>query len=98
MKLRTSGSKHAATIKSFITHDPGPAPDFGAGAVDVMLDRYVCWREECAAVQQAYRRWSNAARAERQPAYGRYLAAVKREEHAAARYEHQLGWVRRICT
>jgi hypothetical protein len=94
MKLRTSGSKHAAKIKSFVPCETA----VGAGAVDVMLDRYVCWREECAAVQQAYQRWSDAARAEREPAYGRYVAAVTREEHAAARYERQLGWVRRICT
>ena len=94
MKLRTSDSNHAAKINSFVTCETA----LGAGAVDVMLDRYVCWREECAAVQQAYKRWSVAARAEREPAYGRYLAAVTREERAAALYERQLGWVRRICT
>jgi hypothetical protein len=85
---------HAAKIKSFITRETA----FGAGAVDVMLHRYVCWREECAAVQQAYQRWSDASRAERDPAYGRYLAALTREEHAAALYERQLGLVRRIHT
>ncbi len=92
MNLRTSGSKHAT--KSFITRDP----TFEAGAVDVMLHRYVCWREECAAVEQAYQRWADAAPADREPAYDRYVTAVTREEHAAGLYERQLGWVRRIRT
>lgn len=90
MKLRTSGSKQAEKT----TRDAAP----GVGAVDMLLDRYVSWREDCAAVQQAYQRWSDAARVDREPAYGRYVAALRREEHAAALYEHQLGWVRRICT
>jgi len=37
-------------------------------------------------------------RPEREPAYGRYLAALRREEHAAGLYERQLDWVRRVCT
>jgi hypothetical protein len=94
MNLRTSGSKRAAKIKSSVSHETA----LGEAAVDVMLHRYVCWREECAVVDQAYRRWSEAARAEREPAYGRYLAALRREEHAAGLYERQLDWVRRVCT
>ena len=83
--------KHAAKIKSFITRETG----FGASAVDVLMHRYVSWREECAAVQQTYQRWSDATRAERDSAYCRYLSALTREEHAAGLYERQLGLVSR---
>jgi hypothetical protein len=95
MNLRTSRSRRAAKINSPGTHETALG---AARAVDVMLYRYVCWREECAAVNQAYQRWSDAPRADREPAYRRYLAALTREEHAAGLYQRQLGWVSLICT
>jgi hypothetical protein len=54
--------------------------------VDAMIDHYVSWREECAAVALAYENWSSAARRDAALAYSAYLAALDREEHAAASY------------
>ena len=65
--------------------------------VDVLLTDYVSWREECAAVSMAYRRWTDAGPARRSGAYEEYLAALDREELAADAYERQLRVVRRVC-
>jgi hypothetical protein len=65
-------------------------------AVDVLLKDYVSWREECAAVWLAYRRWTEAAHAWRAAAYVEYAAALDREELAAGVYARQLRVVRRV--
>jgi len=54
--------------------------------IDAMMDRYVSWREECAAVEKAYRDWLSARREDRATAFATYSAALDREEHAAAAY------------
>jgi hypothetical protein len=65
-------------------------------AVDVLLEDYVSWREECAAVWLAYRRWVDADHARRLGAYTEYAAALNREELAAGVYARQLRLVRRV--
>jgi hypothetical protein len=65
-------------------------------AVDVLLEDYVSWREECAAVWLAYQRWTAAGRARRAPAYAEYAAALDREESAARVYARQLRLVRHV--
>jgi hypothetical protein len=65
-------------------------------AVDVLLEDYVSWREECAAVWLAYQRWTEAGRARRDPAYAEYAAALDREELAASVYARQLWLVWRV--
>jgi hypothetical protein len=47
---------------------------------------YVEWREECAAVWDAYGRWASAPAGERTRAYAAYPAALDREEAAANVY------------
>ena len=54
--------------------------------IDALMDGYVGWREECAAVEEAYRDWLAAGRENRSSAFAAYSAALDREEHAAARY------------
>jgi hypothetical protein len=61
--------------------------------VDELLDLYISWREECAAVAASYQNWSASERRDNQLAFSAYLAAVDREEHAAATYR---GLVERI--
>ena len=65
-------------------------------AVDVLLEDYVSWREECAAVSSAYQRWAEAGRARRAQAYAEYATALDREELAAGVYARQLWLVRRV--
>ena len=62
--------------------------------VDELMDLYISWREECAAVAASYENWSASERRDNQLAFSAYLAAVDREEHAAATYR---GLVERIA-
>jgi hypothetical protein len=55
--------------------------------VDAVLDAYIAWREETAAVEAAYRKWLGAGREERALAFAAYSAALDREEYAAAEYQ-----------
>jgi hypothetical protein len=61
------------------------------GLIDALLERYVSWREECITVRETYRRWTSAQCSESRLAYGAYLAALDREEHAARSYAFQIG-------
>jgi hypothetical protein len=54
--------------------------------IDAMMDGYIGWREECAAVEKAYRDWLGARREDRAAAFAAYSAALDREEYAAAQY------------
>ena len=54
--------------------------------VDELMDLYISWREECDAVAASYENWSAAERRDNQLGFSAYLAAVDREEHAAATY------------
>jgi hypothetical protein len=51
-----------------------------------VMNGYVNWREESAAVGVAYRHWQRAGRDHRARAYEAYLAALDREEGAAEAY------------
>ncbi len=55
--------------------------------VDALLDRYVEWRDECAAVHGAYQQWISSDRADHGLAYAAYRAALDREQKAAAVYQ-----------
>jgi hypothetical protein len=66
-------------------------------SIDALLERYVRWREECAAVQRTYLGWVEADRSQRRLAYAGYIAALDREERAADAYADQIERVGRIC-
>ena len=55
--------------------------------VDEMMDDYVSWREACAAVALAYENWKCAERQDKKHALSVYVAALDREEQAAAAYQ-----------
>jgi hypothetical protein len=57
------------------------------------MDAYLDWRDQCAAVSDAYRRWADAGGADVGSAWRAYEAALEREEHASALYDEG---VRRI--
>jgi hypothetical protein len=54
--------------------------------IDAVMDGYVSWREESAAVEEAYRTWRGAPPAQRSIAFEDYFAALDREEQAASKY------------
>jgi hypothetical protein len=54
--------------------------------VDLAVDAYVSWREECRAVRNAYLAWRHARAAEAAVAFDAYEAALDREEVAAGVY------------
>jgi hypothetical protein len=54
--------------------------------VDVLMEIYVDWREESAALEEAYRRWSTAPEHDRPLAFAAYKAALDREEWASVVY------------
>jgi len=61
---------------------------------DHAFDAYVCWREECVAVDRAYSAWTSARLADAALAFDAYTDALDREEWAAniyARLMRQLG-------
>jgi hypothetical protein len=59
--------------------------------IDAVMDGYVSWREECAAVHAAYREWLRAGPARRALAFEDYRAALDREERAASEYQRLLA-------
>lgn len=58
--------------------------------VNAAMDAYLDWREECAAVSDAYRRWADAGEAGVAPAWWAYEAALDREERASALYDEAI--------
>lgn len=57
---------------------------------DDLIDGYVGWREQTAAVASAYARWKETPADGRAAAFDEYLTALNREEEAAAAYQHLL--------
>jgi hypothetical protein len=54
---------------------------------DAYIESYVDWREGCADVDAAYRRWALSEPRDRDLAFLAYRAALDREEKAALVYE-----------
>ena len=54
---------------------------------DAYIESYVDWREGCADVHTAYRRWTLSDPRDRDLAFLAYRAALDREEKAALVYE-----------
>lgn len=57
---------------------------------DSIVLAYSEWRNECAAVRDAYRRWACARALDERAAFDAYAAALDREERAATRYARLL--------
>lgn len=54
------------------------------------------WREECAAVASSYENWSRAESGDRALAFSAYVAALDREELAAASYRRLIAEIVQI--
>ena len=54
--------------------------------VDKLMEAYVAWREACLSVSDAYARWTSETGIRATVAFGSYMAALDREEDAAAVY------------
>jgi hypothetical protein len=64
--------------------------------VDALIGHYVSWREECAAVAASYESWSRAETGDRALAFSAYVAALDREELAAASYRRVIAEIAQI--
>ena len=64
---------------------------YSSSLIDAVMDGYVAWREESAAVEVAYADWVRAAPGERGPAFVTYFAALDREERAADTYKRLIS-------
>ncbi|WP_028060741.1 hypothetical protein [Candidatus Solirubrobacter pratensis] len=58
--------------------------------IDDVMDAYIAWREESAAVDCSYERWIVACSSDMACAHAAYVAALDREERASVAYEHSL--------
>ena len=58
---------------------------------DEILDLYLDWREQAAAVEDAYETWAGAPAGEGGRWFAVYLAALDREEAAARSYAYALA-------
>jgi hypothetical protein len=58
--------------------------------IDDVMDAYIAWREESAAVEAAYARWKAGISSETARTFAAYIAALDREERASAGYERAL--------
>lgn len=56
------------------------------GLVDEMLFYYIGWRQDAAAVADAYSRWCFAPGGQEASRFSAYMAALDREESSAANY------------
>src|SRR6476620_10906546 len=65
--------------------------------VNLAVDAYVAWREECVAVRAAYFTWKHARAAEAARALHAYETALDREELAAKVYAEVVGRVGQVA-
>jgi hypothetical protein len=63
--------------------------------IDDLMDLYVEWREECAAVREAYAHWAHVPSMQKEPAFVAYRFALDREERASAVYADRVDHVAR---
>jgi hypothetical protein len=69
---------------------PEDSPANLIALVDQLIAAYVTWRAESSAVTRSYGLWSTCDRRHRDAAFGVYVAALDREEQAAATYRRLL--------
>jgi len=65
--------------------------------IDDIMDRYIMWREQAAAVRLAYEAFARVrTRIERSTAFGALNAALDQEQSAAEEYAEFLAYVTRV--
>jgi hypothetical protein len=60
--------------------------ELAAGLTDEILASYMGWRNDAAAVADAYRVWQRAPAAQKAAHFAAYMVALDNEEAAATRY------------
>jgi hypothetical protein len=63
---------------------------------DEIIDLYLAWREEAAAVADAYALWADATADNKAARFAAFTAAIDREEAAARSYADVLGNGKRV--
>ena len=58
--------------------------------INQVVDAYAGWRDQCSAVDLAYRHWAAGQGQDAAVWYMAYSAALAREEHAAERYAQSI--------
>jgi hypothetical protein len=66
--------------------------------VDGLIDAYVTWREACLRVGDAYGSWASETGLGATSAFGRYMAALDREERAAEVYAEMVRRAVRLAS
>jgi len=83
---------------NIVVMQPVAARSFADAVRERLLDeafgRYLDWRDECAMVEAAYRDWSNGSGGAL--SFAVYVAALDREERAAAGYQTVLDEAHRM--
>jgi hypothetical protein len=65
--------------------------------VDEAMERYVEWREECVAVEDAYANWTNSPTEAAELPFAAYSAALDREQSAATVYGRAIERLAQSC-
>ena len=65
--------------------------------VDAVVDAYIDWRTQAAAVARAHRRWNEAPTDDRTLAFAAFSAALDREERAADLFAELVGCAERTA-
>ena len=64
--------------------------------IDALIRHYVSWREDCAALASSYENWTCAESGDEGLAFSAYVAALDREELAAASYRRLIAEIEQI--
>jgi hypothetical protein len=64
--------------------------------VDALIGHYVSWRQERAAVASSYEDWNHAESGDDAVAFNAYVAALEREELAAASYRRLIAEIEQL--
>jgi hypothetical protein len=64
--------------------------------VDALIGHYVSWQEESAAVASSYENWNRCQSGDEAPAFSAYVAALDRQELAAASYQRLIAEIEQI--
>ena len=66
------------------------SPGIHHSLIDDVMDAYIAWREESAAVEAAYQLWRTGLTSEHSRTFAAYISALDREERASGAYERAL--------
>jgi hypothetical protein len=89
LRRKLTSARQTAVDASAVPHPPL------VHLLDEMINVYVDWREESAAVAASYEKWNRATAADKTLAFSAYVAALDREARAAADYQRVIEQIAR---